>query len=136
MNGDGEMQLMTEGKAYVIVVDDDRAVRESLKFALELEGFAVHAFAGGPQLLASPLLAEPFCLVLDHKMPTMNGFDVLARLAERNVSVPVILITSEATDGLRRRAAAAGVHKVLEKPLLGGALARDLHDLVDGRKRT
>ena len=57
----------------VLVVDDDLAVRESLKFALELEGLEVHACAGGADLLDHPQLMHAACLVVDYQMPA-NGW--------------------------------------------------------------
>jgi two-component system response regulator FixJ len=124
---------MTETGDVVLVVDSDLAVRESLKFALEIEGFAVHLCANGPELLAHRELRLADCLVLDDKMPLMDGASVLDRLAEGNFRVPVILMTGHATDSLRRRAVLAGVRHVLEKPFLNGALVDSIHDVLGHR---
>ncbi len=114
----------------VLVVDDDLAVRESLKFALELEGLTVRVCANGKELLEHPDLPEARCLILDCRMPVMDGFEVLDCLAARKVRLPVILITGDATGALRRRAAAAGVWHVLEKPLLDSALMENIRDVL------
>ncbi|HET9536942.1 MAG TPA: response regulator, partial [Mesorhizobium sp.] len=53
----------------VVVVEDDEAVRDSLKFSLVIEGFAVRAFSSGPQLLAEPSLSPGDCYVVDQNMP-------------------------------------------------------------------
>ena len=121
---------MTQCQNIVLVVDGDLAVRESLKFALQIEGLAVFVFANGADLLAHPVLRMARCLVLDHKLPLMDGFAVLARLAAEKVTVPVILMTAHATEALCRRAATAGVRHVLEKPLLDGALVDTIHDIL------
>ena len=113
---------MNEGRYIVLVVDDDLAVRESLKFALELEGLAVRVCGSGEELLNYPDLPAARCVLLDYKMPVMDGLDVLEHLAARNMQIPVILITSRATNAVLRRARAAGVRCILEKPLLDGAL--------------
>jgi two-component system, LuxR family, response regulator FixJ len=124
---------MTQSQNIVLVVDGDLAVRESLKFALQIEGLAVFVFANGAELLAHPVLRMARCIILDHKMPLMDGFAVLARLAAEKVTVPVILMTAHATESLCRRAATAGVRHVLEKPLLDGALVDRIHDILAGR---
>jgi FixJ family two-component response regulator len=121
---------MTEGRNIVLVVDDDLAVRESLKFALELEGLAVRAFGSGRELLEHADLPHASCLVLDCKMPVMDGFEVLDRLADRQVRLPVILITSDATSVIRHRAATRGVQHVLEKPLSDSTLAENIQDIL------
>jgi two-component system response regulator FixJ len=115
----------------VLVVDDDLAVRESLKFVLEQEGLKVDACAGGADLLVHPHLMRADCLVLDYQMPGMGGFEVLRELKTRDCRVPVILITGNATAGLRRRAALAGVRHVVEKPLLDSALIESISDILD-----
>jgi FixJ family two-component response regulator len=121
---------MPKIKDIVFVVDDDLAVRDSLKFALQIEGFAVFVCSGGAELLAHSALRAARCLILDDKLPKMDGFAVLARMAAMNVLIPVILMTAHVTDSLSRRAAAAGVRRILEKPLLDGALIETLHEII------
>ena len=118
---------MGTDRACILVVDDDSAVREALKFALETEGFRVEAYAGGRQLLDSKALAQARCLVLDCQMPDMDGFAVMAELSARNIPLPVILITAPVTAVIQERASKAGVFNLLEKPLLGGVLADNVH---------
>ncbi len=117
---------MTWRQDLVVVVDDDLAVRDSLKFSLELEGFTVRTEPSGDALMASPELWRPLCLVLDHQMPVMDGFEVLARLAAQGVRPDVILITTDLNADLRKRARVARVGHVLEKPLSDGALVDTL----------
>jgi two-component system response regulator FixJ len=114
----------------VLVVDDDFDVRESLKFALELDGLKVHACGSGAELLAHPELDRARCLVLDYKMPRMDGFEVLKHLAARKVDLPVILIAGPVTDALRERADEAGVFSILEKPLLDNTLLKKIREVV------
>lgn len=122
---------MNARSQVVLVVDDDLAVRESLKFALELEGLEVHACACGADLLAHPQLLNAACLVIDYQMPGMDGFEVLNALKTCNCHVPVILITGNATVALRRRAALAGIRHVVEKPLLDSALIESIADVLN-----
>jgi FixJ family two-component response regulator len=106
---------MTPGP--VIVVDDDAAVRQSLKFALELEGMNVRLYESGDELLADPDLPANGCLVIDYYMPVMNGVELFDKLRKRLVKLPAILITARATEDLRKRAAHSGFRQVIEKPL-------------------
>jgi FixJ family two-component response regulator len=121
---------MAEGRHLVLVVDDDLAVRESLKFALELEGLTVRTCSGGAELLAHPNLHDAACLVVDYQMPMMDGLEVISALRSRDCSVPVILITGHSTGALLRRAIAAGVRHVVEKPLLDSALIESIQAVL------
>ncbi len=113
----------------VIVVDDDLAVRSSLQFSLEIEGFAVRSYATGAELLNADDLALCSCLVVDQNMPGMNGLELITTLRARHVAAPAILITSHPGPSLRERAQKAGV-PIVEKPLLGNALIEKIHDVV------
>ena len=111
----------------VLIVDDDSAVRQSLKFALEQEDLEVRLYGSGPQLLADSRLPLGGCLVIDYAMPGMDGIVLLGRLRKRHVELPAILITSPASPRLRMRALLAGFRQVLEKPLEDGALLDGIH---------
>jgi two-component system, LuxR family, response regulator FixJ len=129
-----ECQSMIKGREIVFVVDGDLAVRESLKFALELEGLVVRVCGSGAELLRHSDLPHAGALVMECRMPIMDGFEVLDILGARRTRVPVILLTSYATEAFRRRAAAAGVKHILEKPLLNGSLLDSIHEVL-GRSR-
>jgi len=105
----------------IVIVDDDEAVRDSLRFSLIVEGFAVRTFAGGQQLLSESPLPAGDCFVVDQNMPDMDGLDLIAELRTRNLTAPAILITSHPNAAVREQAAAAGV-PIVEKPLLDFAL--------------
>jgi FixJ family two-component response regulator len=112
-----------------MVIDDDQAVRNSLKFSLEVEGFTVRIYATGAELLSAADLALSSCFVVDQNMPGMNGLDLIGLLRARHLSAPAILITSHPGTPLRARAQAAGV-PIVEKPLLGHVLLDKIRDLV------
>ena len=124
---------MIEREDVVLVIDSDLAVREALKFALEVEGFKVHLCADGLELFTHPGLRLADCLVLEDKMPLMKGVSVLDRLIEQSFPIPIILMTSHVTDSLRRRAMLAGVRHLLEKPFLNGALVDSIHEVLGHR---
>jgi len=113
-------------RTHIVVVDDDLAVRDALKFALETEGLSAETCASGRQLLDSGALSRADCLVLDCKMPDLDGFAVIAELEARKVTLPVILMTVPVTDAVQRRARAAGAFSLLEKPLLNGVLTDNI----------
>jgi two-component system, LuxR family, response regulator FixJ len=113
----------------VIVVDDDLAVRNSLTFSLEIEGFTVRGYATGDELLEAGDLASCNCLVVDQKMPGLSGLDLIAKLRDRDIATPAILITSNPSLWLRQRAEKAAV-PIVEKPLLGNVLLDRIHHAV------
>jgi two-component system response regulator FixJ len=117
-------------KHIMLVVDDDAAVRSSLKFILEVEGFQVRVFASGQEQLNEERLPDPGCLVVDYHMPGMNGLELVAQLRDRHVLVPAILITPAPSQNLRDRAAAAGI-SIVEKPLLGSLLLDSIRKAFD-----
>jgi FixJ family two-component response regulator len=123
--GDGQGMMMQVGSAsarsVVLVVDDDPAVRNSLKFALEVEGFSVQVYPTGTALLDADDMPNSGCLVADYNLPGINGLDLLEVLRARGVKLPAILITSHPTAALRSRATSAGV-RLIEKPLLNDTL--------------
>jgi FixJ family two-component response regulator len=114
----------------VLVVDDDAAVRAALKFALEVEGFAVRLYDGPLAVLADPGLPDHGCLVIDYRMPEIDGLELVERLRGRQVALPAILISGRVDDSLRRRAAQHGVSLVLEKPLSDAALVEGIHEAL------
>jgi two-component system response regulator FixJ len=124
---------MTELRRNVLIVDDDKAVRDALEFVLRLQGFEVHLYSSGAELLADEQLGRAGCVIIDDSMPCMDGLQLIERLRDRHISVPSILITSHATDRLHARAAKAGVKVVLEKPFLEQALTASIQTILDGR---
>jgi two-component system, LuxR family, response regulator FixJ len=118
--------------AVVGIVDDEPAVRNSLKFSLEIEGLAVAVFAGANELLRERDLSRFRCLVVDQNMPGLNGLDLVAELRSRQIPVPIILITSNPSKALVARAETAGV-PIVEKPLLGNALMDKVREAVGPR---
>lgn len=113
-------------KPIIIIVDDDFAVRNSLAFALTEEGFLVRTCCSAEMLLDGALVGDASCLVIDQKLPGLSGLGLVDELRRRNVSTPVILITTGPTAQTRRAAAAAGV-SIVEKPLIGDALFHEIH---------
>jgi FixJ family two-component response regulator len=120
MNSQSEQ---SPGYHSILIVEDDRAVRDSLKFSLVIEGFAVRPYEDAEQLLAEPRLPKFDCLIVDQNLPGMSGLDLVLTLRYRQIKTPAILITSHPNQSLRDRAAAAGI-PIIEKPLLISLLDR------------
>ena len=112
----------------IVVIDDDPAVCNSLKFSLELEGFAVRVYRSGSEFLASDSLTACKCFVIDQRMPGMSGMEVISELRGRNVTAPAILILSQPNRALSARAAKAHV-PIIEKPLLNNALVETIREV-------
>ena len=68
-----------------------------------------------------PSLPDPSCLIVNYNMPAMNGLELVARLRDRHLAIPIILATGHLSDNIRRRAAAGRVFTI-EKPFLGNRL--------------
>ncbi|NWH07444.1 MAG: response regulator [Alphaproteobacteria bacterium] len=113
----------------IILVDDDPAVRSSIQFAFELEGYTVRAFPDPAAVLANLDFPERSCLVLDYNLPGMNGLDLLEQMRAHGVNLPALLITTHPLHAMRERAEASGV-VIVEKPFLGNELSQSVKDLL------
>jgi FixJ family two-component response regulator len=116
-------------RPLIAVVDDDEAVRASLKFMLEIDGFAARTFSGADELLDCADLNAFSCIIADQVMPQMTGLSLLGELRRRGHRAPAILISSAPTETVRDLAATAGV-TIVEKPLLENTLRETLHAIV------
>ena len=98
------------------IVDDDPAVRESLRFLLDVSGYPAATFESAEEFLAHPEHASLAGLILDHHMPLVTGLELVARLRAVGDRMPVLLITGSPTPAIVARAAALGVERVVDKP--------------------
>ena len=121
---------MSPVSEIVLVVDDDAAVRAALKFVLEVEGFRVRLYDGPEAVLADPELPQRACLVVDYRMPSMDGIELVARLRERQVTLPAILISARVNNQLHRLAERSGLAGVLEKPFSDAALVDSIRSAL------
>jgi two-component system, LuxR family, response regulator FixJ len=100
----------------VFVVDDDPAMRQSLRWLIESVNVGVETYATAQDFLAAYDPDRPGCLVLDVRMPGMGGLDLQAELARREIEVPVIIITGYAEVPTAVRALKSGALDFIEKP--------------------
>jgi FixJ family two-component response regulator len=122
----------------ISVVDDDDSVRESLSGLIRSVGFGVVVFASAEEFLDSDRLRNTDCLILDVRMPGMNGLDLQRWLATSHCEIPVIFITAHGDEEARARALNGGAVDYLLKPFseeaLLNAIDAALKSKGDGRK--
>jgi RNA polymerase sigma factor (sigma-70 family) len=101
----------------VTIVDDDAGVRDSLSLLLGLHGYAVRAYASGEALLDAVRADWRGCLLIDLRMPGMDGLALQAALGQRAIALPVIILTAHGDAANARAALKAGAFDFLEKPV-------------------
>jgi len=106
----------------VSVVDDDESVRESLPDLLKMCGFTVEAFSSAEEFLASELVGQTKCLILDIAMPGMTGPALQQELRRRRREIPIVYITAAKDEAVRPRMLERGAVECLFKPFSETAL--------------
>jgi len=104
-------------KPHILVVDDEEDIRSSLKRILEYEGMTLDEAASGPQALELAAAGEPDAVLLDIKMPRMDGLEVLAELRKRQPDLPVVMVSGHGTVATAVEATRLGAFDFMEKPL-------------------
>ena len=112
----------------IFIVDDDSSVRKSVERLLRVHGLRPEVFDSGENFFrqADPRAAR--CLVLDIQLTGMSGIEVARQLALCGISLPIIFITANDTDAMRRAAIAAGCVAYLTKPFSPTSLI----DVIEG----
>lgn len=105
-----------EDKRVVHLVDDEDAIRRSAGFMLKKSGFTVMPWVSGVEFLKNVKHVEQGCILLDVRMPEMDGLEVQQQLNERGVSMPVIVLTGHGDVSVAVRAMKAGAVDFIEKP--------------------
>ena len=108
--------MSNEELRLVHLVDDDEAIRRSVGFMLKTSGFHVRAYESGVELMKSAPHIEPGCILLDIRMPGMDGLEVQKALRDRGVTLPVIIMTGHGDVNLAVQAMKAGAIDFIEKP--------------------
>ncbi|OQW47503.1 MAG: DNA-binding response regulator [Proteobacteria bacterium SG_bin6] len=111
---------MTEQRVYV--VDDEEAVRRSIGFLLRTSGYQASLFASGTEFLREARGLEPGCVLLDVRMPEIDGLEVHREMAARGITLPVIVLTGHGDITTAVQAMKAGAVDFLEKPFEKAAL--------------
>src|SRR6478736_5761981 len=123
-------------KPRILVIDDEAAIRDSLKMTLEYEGYEFVSAATGQEGLALAERDAPDLVLLDVKMPGMDGLEVLDRLRTMNESLPVVVISGHGTISTAVEATKKGAFDFIEKPFASERVLVSLRNALDqGRLR-
>jgi two-component system, LuxR family, response regulator FixJ len=125
---------MTEPLVHLI--DDDEAVRTSLSFVLEMNDLPARAYASALEFLEIVDSLKSGCIVTDVRMPEMSGLELVRRLKERGIGLPVIVITGHGDVPLAVEAMRAGVLDFIEKPFDDEVLVRSIRMALDAKVKT
>ncbi len=118
-------------KRLVHLVDDDPAVRRAVSFVLRTSGFEVAQYVSGIEFLREVRHAAPGCILLDIRMPDMDGLDVQRELNARGVAMPVVMLTGHGDVAAAVQAMQAGAVDFLEKPSERDVLLRAIGSAFD-----
>jgi two-component system, LuxR family, response regulator FixJ len=110
----------------VYIVDDDEAVRDSLSLLLESKGYPIKSFVSAPEFLAAAPSLPVGCLIVDIRMPEMDGLELQQHLTDRSLDFPLIVITGHGDVPLAVRAMKAGAVDFIEKPFASETILSSL----------
>jgi two-component system response regulator FixJ len=127
---------MRDDLRIVHVVDDDEAIRQSVGFMLRKAGYTVETYVAGTSFLKAVSRDTPGCVLLDIRMPELDGLEVQARLSQQGIAIPVIMLTGHGDVALAVRAIKAGAIEFLEKPFERAALLEAIDAALDQAART
>ena len=122
------------GLGVISIVDDDESIRAATKGLLRSVGYTVETFASADLFLESRALWETECLILDIRMPGIDGLELQHRLNAEECHVPVIFVTAHDDKTNRRTALDAGALAVFRKPFDADALVTTVKAALDGRE--
>jgi two-component system, NtrC family, nitrogen regulation response regulator NtrX len=121
-------------KSRILVIDDEAAIRDSLKMTLEYEGYEVLGAATGQEGLALAEREAPDLVLLDVKMPGMDGIEVLDRLRSMNEALPVVVVSGHGSISTAVEATKKGAFDFIEKPFASARVLVSLRNALDHRQ--
>ncbi|TXC71981.1 response regulator transcription factor [Sphingomonas ginsenosidivorax] len=127
---------MTDTPTIVHIVDDDDAIRQSIGFLLRKAGHVVKTYASGTEFLRTVDRETQGCILLDVRMPGIDGLEVQSRLSSQGIGLPVIMLTGHGDVTLAVQAIKAGALEFLEKPFERAALLAAIDEAFRHAART
>jgi two-component system, LuxR family, response regulator FixJ len=124
---------MMSDKTIICVIDDDAAMRDSLAFLLDVNGYKPQVYETADAFLAVASTAGPICVISDIRMPGMNGIELVRKLKRDGSASPVILITGHGDVALAVEAMKAGAADFIEKPFDDTALLEAIRAALEAR---
>ena len=128
--------MLEEDLRLVHLVDDEAAIRRSAGFMLKTSGFQVRTYESGLELLKVSGELDPGCILLDIRMPGMDGLEVQQALKEKGVALPVIIMTGHGDVSLAVKAMKAGAIDFIEKPFEKAALLAAIEQAIGRLRQT
>ena len=127
------LEVFPVAQGTIVIVDDDPAVLEGLRFALEAEGYLVETYQKAAHALARGTFPVNCCFVLDYYLDDMTGIELFARLRSAGSARPALIITPFASQQIREQAKNAGM-SVVEKPFASSELSDRIRTLLASTK--
>ena len=122
---------MATEDATILVVDDDESVRDSLQLLLEADGFKVRSYESAVDFLEAEKSVTRGCIILDMRMPEMDGLELLGHLNTRKNQLPVIMITGHGDVPMAVKAMKFGALDFIEKPFTDDVLLESVTRAID-----
>jgi len=115
----------------LVLVEDDENVRRSMTMLLRARGFKIDSYRSGAEFLMMQGQKDADCLLIDYKMPRIDGLEVMRRLRDLQDTTPGIMITGYFSNTLRGKALSAGYSEILEKPATPLAVVDAVKAIID-----
>jgi FixJ family two-component response regulator len=127
---------MPASSGTVLIVEEDAAVRDSLRFALEIEGLEVRTYADLQIFLLEEELPQAGCVVLDERPSVTDSFGLVSHLRAQDMHLPVVLITEAASWWDAKSARLSGVHLVQSTPVDSEALVASILEALAAARQS
>jgi len=119
----------------IFVIDDDQSMQRAFLLLLQSAGFDAKAYSSAEEFLTHSVISDGDCIVLDLRMPRMNGFELMKKLISKGIHVPTICVTAFDDAGSRERARELGATAYFTKPVDDQALIDAINWAILSKKK-